>query len=281
MEYSSDDIAAAKSLQSVGYMFVSMATFWIYDYACSLHEEWSFLLQSNWSKAKALYIVTRYIPFLLLTEVLYMGLSPNENTDKCRLLSNISSGLVLISAISSECFFILRTCALWNNNRILVVAMLITVPTIIGVSVAVTFATTAGSATYATSAIPGITGCYWSSGSIQLFVPYLLLSALEMGLMILTIVRAIQSWKINPSHLYVVLVKHNIFYYICGFLFSIANVFVSLLLDYSYNDILQVVQFIILAILATRMHLHLWHANRDAHSLDALVHIPMSDMAPA
>ncbi|KAG2355908.1 hypothetical protein BDR07DRAFT_1424780 [Suillus spraguei] len=91
--------------------------------------------------------------------------------------------------------------------------------------------------------------------------------------MILTIVRAIQSWKINSSHLYVVLLKHNIFYYICGFLFSVANVFVSLLLD--------VLSVQILAILATRMHLHLWHANRDAHSSDGLVRIQMSDMAPA
>ncbi|KAG1810981.1 uncharacterized protein BJ212DRAFT_1377335, partial [Suillus subaureus] len=35
--------------------------------------------------------------------------------------------------------------------------------------------------------------------------------------LILTLIRAIQSWRINPSRLYVVLVKHNIFYYTCGF----------------------------------------------------------------
>ncbi|KAG1844397.1 hypothetical protein C8R48DRAFT_735666 [Suillus tomentosus] len=56
-----------------------MATFWIYDYACSLHEEWSFLLQSHWSKMKGLYIVTRYLPFILLITNLYMSFTPNEN----------------------------------------------------------------------------------------------------------------------------------------------------------------------------------------------------------
>ncbi|KAG2359704.1 hypothetical protein BDR07DRAFT_1462402 [Suillus spraguei] len=266
MVYSSDDIAAARSMQVIVYIFTSTVTFWIYDYARSFHEEWSFLLRSNWNKVKALYIVTRYVPFILLTAVLYMGLSSNENTDKCRLLSNICSGLVLISCVSSESLFILRTCALWNNNRILLVAMLITFLTFIGVSASVTFSTTAASATYATSPVPGITGCYWSSGSVQLFIPYLLTSAFELGLMILTLIRAIQSWKTNPSHLYIALVKHNIFYYMCGFLLSVANILASLLLDYSYNDILQVLQFIILAVLATRMHLNLWHVNRHAYS---------------
>jgi hypothetical protein len=39
----------------------------------------------------------------------------------------------------------------------------------------------------------------------------------SLGLMILTLIRAIQSWRAHSSRLYVVLVKHNIFYYTCGF----------------------------------------------------------------
>jgi hypothetical protein len=33
----------------------------------------------------------------------------------------------------------------------------------------------------------------------------------------LTLIRAIQSWRKHPSRLYVVLVNHNISYYTCGF----------------------------------------------------------------
>ncbi|KAG2069058.1 hypothetical protein BDR04DRAFT_725822 [Suillus decipiens] len=277
MEYSSDDISAARSLQFIAYIFASTATFWIYDYACSIHEEWSFLLRSDWSKVKVLYIVTRYAPFIILTTVLYLCFTPTENPNKCRMLSNICSGFIMVSAIGSEGFFILRTCALWNNNKILLAALLVAGLIIVGVSLGITF-TTAPTA-YATSTIQGITGCYWSSGSLQLFIPYLLLSAFQLGIMILTLVRAIQSWQINPSHLYSVLVKHNVFYYMCGFLFSVANIFVSVLLHYSYDDVLQVFQFMILAILATRMHLHLWQMNQQAHGSDAPARIRMSDMA--
>lgn len=64
-----------------------------YNYACSLHEEvtyllrdtpriwcwlyskWRFLLVSHWTKAKGLYIATRYVPFLLLATNLYCTFS--------------------------------------------------------------------------------------------------------------------------------------------------------------------------------------------------------------
>ncbi|KAG1726125.1 hypothetical protein EDD22DRAFT_447134 [Suillus occidentalis] len=95
-----------------------MATFWIYDYACSLHLEWTFLLRSRWSKVKGLYIIARYVPFLLLAGHLYMNFIPNENSDKCQLLNNVCSCFSLISVFCSECFFVLRTYALWNNNKL-------------------------------------------------------------------------------------------------------------------------------------------------------------------
>jgi len=36
-------------------------------------------------------------------------------------------------------------------------------------------------------------------------------------------------------------------------------------------------QIVILAILATHMHLHLWHADRIIHGSDAVVLIPLSN----
>ncbi|KAG2359703.1 hypothetical protein BDR07DRAFT_1414474 [Suillus spraguei] len=281
MEYSPDDVTAANSLQFTTYIYISISTFWIYDYVCSLHEEWSFLLQSHWSKVKALYIVTRYIPFLIIVTILYESSIPNDSQDKCRLLANINSALGMISVIASESFFVLRTCALWSNNRILLAAMLFSFVTFVGGSVGIAFSTTA-TAAFATSPIPGITGCYQSSDVIELFIPFLLLFIFELALMTLTLIRAIQNWQINPSHLYIVLVKHNIFYYACGFLFSVANIFTSLLLPYSYHAVLHNFQFIILAILATRMHRQLWHwqARRDTHTFETFIQIPMSIMSP-
>ncbi|KAG1899683.1 uncharacterized protein F5891DRAFT_1189490 [Suillus fuscotomentosus] len=296
MVYSTDDVTEAMSLQSFKYILASMATFWTYDYACSLHEEWTFLLRSRWNKMKGLYIITRYLPFIFLATDLFMYFTPNENSGKCRVLENTQSGLGIVLVIVSESFFILRTYVLWNRSRILLVAILFTSfhPSALSsplaspqhvvaltfplafhdhLNILFPFADT-------TSAIPGITGCYRNSTSFQYVIAFLFLSVFELGLMVLTLICAMQNWRINRSRLYVVLVNHNISYYVCGFLLSVTNVFASLLLQDSYQTFFYNFQFIILAILATRMHLHLWQVNRHPHgSTSNLVHVPMSDIS--
>ncbi|KAG1895615.1 uncharacterized protein F5891DRAFT_654495 [Suillus fuscotomentosus] len=222
------------SLQSFKYILASMATFWTYDYACSLHEEWTFLLRSRWNKMKGLYIITRYLPFIFLATDLFMYFTPNENSGKCRVLENTQSGLGIVLVIVSESFFILRTYVLWNRSRILLVAILFTSFTFLVASFCIVFAAGVPAA-YTTSAIPGITGCYRNSTSFQYVVAFLFLSVFELGLMVLTLICAVQNWRINRSRLYVVLVNHNISYYVCGFLLSVTNISASLLLQDSYQ----------------------------------------------
>ncbi|KAG2068171.1 hypothetical protein BDR04DRAFT_1158149 [Suillus decipiens] len=302
MEYSSDDIAGARSLQFTTYIYVSIATVWAYDYACSLHEEWTFLLRSEWSGVKCLYIVTRYLPFILLATNIYQYFAPNVTLVEFQRLDYIITGLGVISVNCSECTSrapikcdiraleqqqnlarghavrIFRESQIQSSPKLAIDAgslNMYALPLLTSIPLAF------NTSTVVTSAIPGITGSYLSSSDIMLFVPYLLLSLLELGLMILTLIAAIQTWRMSSSCLQVVLVRHNIFYYMCGFLFSVTNVFMSLFLRYSYTGTLYAFQFIILAILATRMHLHLWLTSRRADRYDTFVHIPMSDMSSA
>ncbi|KAG1831260.1 hypothetical protein EV424DRAFT_1641213 [Suillus variegatus] len=252
-KYSVDAITAARSLQVFTFIYTSMATFWTYDYACSMREEVTdhlqdqlpiltmhpfkgiFLLYSSWNRVKMLYVVTRYVPFLLFSVHLYLNFVPNETS---------------------------------NHQAVIVGSM-------------VALFTATATAPFETSAIPGITGCYQSSGSARLFVPFLLLFGLELMLISLTLTCAIRNWRTNNGSLYVVILKHNVLYYACGLFFSTVNVLTSLLLDYAYSGMFQDFQFIIHAILATRMHLHLWHAdyNRDCNASD-LISLSQLVLAP-
>ncbi|KAG1779051.1 hypothetical protein EV702DRAFT_118092 [Suillus placidus] len=278
-KYPADAVAAAKSLQTFTFIYASMATFWLYDYACSIREEGIFLLCSRWSRVKFLYVVARYVPFLLFAAHLYLNFVPDETSNTCQFVNNICSTLSLISIVCSECFFILRTYALWNNDKVVLAAMLSTFAAVIVGSMVALFSATA-TAPFETSSIPGITGCYQSSGSVRLFVPFLLLFGLELMLISLTLTCAIRNWRATDSRLYVVILKHNVFYYACGLFFSAVNVLTSLLLNYAYSGMFQDFQFIIHAILATRMHLHLWHAdcNRNRSAMDLT---SLSQLAPA
>ncbi|KAG2145341.1 uncharacterized protein EDB93DRAFT_1151815 [Suillus bovinus] len=278
-EYSVDVVAAARSLQIFTFIYTSMATFWTYDYACSFREEGVFLLRSSWNRVKCLYVVARYVPFLLFAAHLYLNFFPDETSDRCQFINNICSTFSLISIVCSECFFILRTYALWDNNKVVLAIMLSTFAAVIVGSMVALFTATA-TAPFQTSSIPGVTGCYQSSGSTGLFVPFLLLFGLELMLISLTLTCAIRNWRETENRFYIVILKHNVLYYACGLFFSTVNVVTSLLLDYAYSGMFQDFQFIIHAILATRMHLHLWHANydRDRYASDL---VSLSQLAPA
>ncbi|KAG0703282.1 hypothetical protein DFH29DRAFT_998577 [Suillus ampliporus] len=258
-----------------------MATFWTYDYAFSLHEEWTFLLGSRWTKVKGLYIITRFMPFLVLATNLYLNFSPTENPNKCQTLINMDLSFGIISVTCSEVFFVLRTYALWNNNRFVLAAMLTGFFGVLVGSIGSSFTANA-TAPYAISSIQNITGC---SSSANLFIPFILLFGLELGLFSLTLIRAIQSWRTANGPMYAILVKHNIFYYACGLFFSAVNVLTSLLLEYQYRSMFQDLQVIILAILALRMHLQLQKIDEHMRGSDALVSsfecIPLSHISSA
>ncbi|KAG1728327.1 hypothetical protein EDB19DRAFT_1747395 [Suillus lakei] len=98
-----------------------------------------------------------------------------------------------------------------------------------------------------------------------------MLFVFQLGLISLTLIRVIHSWRSAKGHLHAVLVKHNIYYYACGLFLSVANVLLlKLLSDSTYGSLLEYLEVFILAILATRMHLHLWHIDRHAHVSEAV-----------
>ncbi|KAG1827921.1 hypothetical protein EV424DRAFT_1555011 [Suillus variegatus] len=294
-----DEIAAAKSLQYLGYICTSIATFWTYDYICSLHEEWTFLRQSRWTKVKVLYIIARYVPFLFVITDIFLNFAPNEDTRKCKILVYIYSSFGVISLACSECFFVLRTYALWNSNKIVLVAMLSALFAVMASFIGICFSAIVTSYV-TTSAVPGITGCYRSSTRVQFFLPFLLLFSFQLGLVSLTLIRAVQTWRTSNSDIYAILVKHNIFYYACGLFLSAANVLAPIIFSdvrkrpYTgryvtdiphtqavYYSLLEDLEAFVLALLATRMHLHLWHIDRYVYSSEIFACISMSDMSSA
>ncbi|KAG2110021.1 hypothetical protein BD769DRAFT_95826 [Suillus cothurnatus] len=291
---------SARTLQVFGYSYASMATLWTYDYVCSLHEEWTYLLRSRWTKVKALYIIARCVPLLITTVHLYLVATPNENADKCQILFYVITSSSLISLTCSECFFVLRTYALWNNNRILLKAMLSTLLVVVVLSFITTFTPIVTS--YSSASL--IPSCHQNLGSFSFFMPFTLFFVFQLGLVFLTLIRTIQNWRSDVGPLYTLLVKHNIFYYACGLLLSAVNILIpvvllsdsgSYFLPEGYGPPIPLrfptdndpkthtysFEVVILVILATRMHLHLWHMDQHVNGSDFVVWISMSDRSPA
>ncbi|KAG1846342.1 hypothetical protein C8R48DRAFT_733168, partial [Suillus tomentosus] len=150
--------------------------------------------------------------------------------------------------------FVLRTYALWNNNRfVLAATVCIAVAFVVIAAIDIVFATVATShgcsrlpqllfshihPTFTVTTSTILPGCYRTSRRIQLSMPFLLLFVFELGLISLTFVRAIQSWKTVNGPLYTVLVKHDILYYACGLFLAAINVIMQMLFSqYAYHSV--------------------------------------------
>ncbi|KAG2121455.1 hypothetical protein DEU56DRAFT_760701 [Suillus clintonianus] len=146
----------------------------------------------------------------------HLTLAPNENADQCRMLISIYSG-----------FFVLRTYALWGSSRVVLVAMLSTLfvrggP---GSDVRLAEAGVTEILIVATSEIPGITGCYRTSSSVQLYLPFILLFVFQLELAVNQVL-----YSCHP----------DIFYYACGLFLSAMNVLVPMLFsDSPYHSFLE------------------------------------------
>ncbi|KAG1844420.1 hypothetical protein C8R48DRAFT_735704 [Suillus tomentosus] len=95
---------------------------------------------------------------------------------------------------------------------------------------------------------------------------FVLLLISQSGLFFLTLIHVIKSWRTAKGHLYSILVKHNMFYYACGLLLSAMNVLIPLLFSDSSFHSFEDSEVCVLAIIATRMHLHLWHDDQHVNS---------------
>ncbi|KAG2356010.1 hypothetical protein BDR07DRAFT_484774 [Suillus spraguei] len=194
---------------------------------------------------KYLYILARYVPFLLIVSDTCLTLTPNENIEACRVFISIYTGFAVISLACSECFFVLRTYVLWSNNRLVLYAMLSIL-------------------------------CAVMRNPRYPRHPRLLpdLKQCRIVLAVYSLVCVSTGTGLSHTHTYdpeladdqkrslYCLVKHNIFYYACGLLFSALNFIVPIIFPNSpYHAFLEDFEVFILAILATRMHLHLWRID--------------------
>ncbi|KAG0703300.1 hypothetical protein DFH29DRAFT_1068653 [Suillus ampliporus] len=200
-DYSADDIAAARSLYTyimihvppVHFHSVAMATFWTYDYACSLHQEWTFLLRSRWTRNlyRAFSFSTHH-PGDELTSRDSVNFNPNRSPSKCEMLDNICSSLSIILVTCSESISPSRRDAIRARSH-------------------------GDCLSFPTSAIPGTTGCL---NNVVFFIPFLLFS---LNWLTNTLQTSIQSWRLSNGPLHAFLVKDNIFYYACGMYIDILH----------------------------------------------------------
>ncbi|KAG1847648.1 hypothetical protein DFJ58DRAFT_797256 [Suillus subalutaceus] len=229
----------------------------------ALWQEATFLAQANKNVAKFLYIGARYMPLLiavpgLICEHISILYDIFSLTRDCQSIGDLATAFGMIAAFCAESIFVLRTCAMWEVKHLLRQVMFVIVA---GITVTglIMFTFVPGQYVF----VPDVPTCktLQVAKEQRLLVAFLALLTLELILVIFTAIRAVKNYRSTSRPLLTLLLTHHMFYYGCGFLFSIINVLCVALFEYEYAAVLFNPQIMMHAILTTRMHYRLWESE--------------------
>ncbi|KAG2118704.1 uncharacterized protein F5147DRAFT_183770 [Suillus discolor] len=234
---------------------------WVYDCFLTLDQEVSLIHRPRWSKGSILYILTRYMPALMLSARLCMNYLPNEKFVTCNVLQSIWYYAAALCVTGAEGIFMLRTYALWGHKRSILGLMLSTVLCLTILNVVITLKVWNQSRLHL-SDIGG--GCYSLSHNTKAAYNWSLLAALELEVMVLTMIRVYWAYRERRCLLLDILVQHNIFYFGTGLTLSVLNILTIQWLPLNSSNMFATFQIVMHTVLVTRMHLQFYNTVYDS-----------------
>ncbi|KIK92003.1 hypothetical protein PAXRUDRAFT_830360, partial [Paxillus rubicundulus Ve08.2h10] len=103
---------------------VSIAILFISDYFYKLEDEltlvWS---RRGWSVGKALFVLTRYIPWVIIPVMLFSTFTTNLDVHTCKTVLYFLVVLDAVAIALSEAIFSFRVYAMWNRNMTVLVIL--------------------------------------------------------------------------------------------------------------------------------------------------------------
>ncbi|EIW75742.1 hypothetical protein CONPUDRAFT_159175 [Coniophora puteana RWD-64-598 SS2] len=274
----------AESYQVLNYVYVSLATFWVWDCLITLDEEIAFLRNSKAQIIKILYVLTRLSPFVMLGLHVYFDFYEGDTPDYCLLIDTVASVFSLIIIFASDALFLLRVYALWGNNKWILAFLSISFVLAVGGTYAVGFVPSTNMPFLDIKIYP-VTGCFYGSQGNYYIVMFVSFILLEIEIMVLTLLRAylnrrqealskdlvkaIPFGSSGPKHnMQDLLITRNLLYVFVSLSLTIANLVTCVVLPDAYSGLLEDPQFVLNVVLATRMHRSLWAASEKRTMAD-------------
>ncbi|KAF9442740.1 hypothetical protein P691DRAFT_789049 [Macrolepiota fuliginosa MF-IS2] len=121
-------IEGLKALQNSKFVDATVVALFAYDYLLTLNDEINLVWFSEWRILKVAFLTNRYlvIPNIILQEFLLGNFNWHGSEVDCRALEEAVVALTIIGVFLSEAILCLRFWLMWNNDKRLIVATLIT-----------------------------------------------------------------------------------------------------------------------------------------------------------
>jgi len=253
-------LKAEKSSLVYSYINASIATFWIYDYIITLDDEITFYRECKRYRIKTLYIAARIFPFLLIASLLFDEFSADTSQNCLYGMIYAYTICDALTGLSADALFSVRVYAMWNRSR-RVLALLIASSIILLITTFTTVFVNDRDITYVAPATSAVVGCSDWKGDNLPVVPYVVWTAFQLVLVILTLVRALKVQRETGSKLLQMLIQHNVFYFASACCFASGNAILIPVELFDGRRYLTGLMMAIQATLSTRMHRSLWMEN--------------------
>lgn len=242
---------------TAGYILSTALTIVVYDVGINLDEEIDYLVRSRSNFMKAIFVLCRYLPFIIGALRIYEVVGEGYIDDNlCLVLTRSSIWLSFLQMACVEFIFMLRAYALWGCSKRVLFCLLI--------AYLATFATGIASLQIYGGALPA-DACYGSAnpGTSWLLVSFVSLISLEIGLFGMSTYRVLRQYRAASGQLLKSLVRNNNMYFGASVALNILNIVGILLTPVATwpTGIMEITQILFQGLLATRMQLDLWKVD--------------------
>ncbi|KAJ3482314.1 hypothetical protein NLI96_g7066 [Meripilus lineatus] len=93
------------------------AAIFVWDFLLTIHLEVEYMWPAQWNFVKILFILTRYLPFVDLTLVLFYEMNPSTSTRACNILYSVAGWFIVMGIVIAEVILVLRTWTIWGRGK--------------------------------------------------------------------------------------------------------------------------------------------------------------------
>jgi len=243
-------------------LFVSTATVLLYDWLLILDREVEYIWRASWNYTKALYLFTRYTPFVSIALLLRNQFTVDPTPDSCRRTLQATCWISIIGMDFTEIILAIRTYAVWNKDRRVGIGLalllgLCQIPNGIIVEKFVR------NIDFIKNPFPEIyRGCAALSATKLIFVSWVLFIVIEGAVLALMIVSAMKTYRKDTSNFMNVIYVEGIRFYLYIFCVTLVNILISLLLPVEFVGVGSSIEIVLHSSLACRLVVGLREASQ-------------------
>ncbi|KAJ8595580.1 hypothetical protein M405DRAFT_806896 [Rhizopogon salebrosus TDB-379] len=241
------------------YVFLATMVVLVYDFLLYLDYEVDYWASQRSSVAGALYLLCRTLSLVagcVRIPIVFIPTMERANKTKCTVIDQLDLWILVMVLVCVECIFAMRTYALWGCSRRILYFLVGTYMTL--------FAGAFSCVGLYGVAIDKFGGCDLPADSQQpLVAGYILLVVLEIEVLVLSVYKALKTYRESRGRLVALLLQHNIGYFAACLALNGVNMISAVGVATHDNAMMEVSQIIMQGLLATRMQIHLWKSDHE------------------